>query len=629
MQQHLKDNLFHGVHKHIRDSIWYLYSNARTTYSQLMIAAYKVESKNEAQDKVRARSAVITEPAEGTTELGNQIAKLMAALTIAGPGNSPGSAPNSPNHRGHERGQIDRNTPGHPNSHNGQTGLGQTTSAHSVSASHGTGTTSQSQGNTQGSKDSHGSTSNRKDNSSLQCFRCQGWGHMAQECATLARALNQSRGKQGNAAQPPNQHQLQQPTVGPKHSFPDPKPKLTILQVAQKKGWPEVIPVPFLNPDSIPHLVGCSNKAPVIVDGQDMTALIDLSAQVSSVSSQFCEGIALQIQPLVQLLELEGMGSAAIPYLAFIEVNLQIPGITNYNEDVLLLVIPTMTCSKMVPVIVGSKIIDRALGLMTKGDLAKATTIWRQAHFGAVMSGSLQLTHKSSDKTGMEEEVGHSSQSGDPVEVRKFCLNDFRGPVCTTWKVTIPPFSTVSVHANFSVKGHCMWVHVLMELMSGLRLPAMVVLTVTYGELHLGSSRVPIFLDNLSTHTMEIPAKAVVGQVACQPSPTGSPPNQDFWIVKPQEGWILETLDLQGLQEWPESEQKQARELLLKWDHLFVCSDLDLGKTALIKQNKGDRLDTLQRMLPMYTSPHEQQCEGPYPRYARYWFYPKVTQSMG
>ena len=58
------------------------------------------------------------------------------------------------------------------------------------------------------------------------------------------------------------------------------------------------------------------------------------------------------------------------------EVNLQIPGITNYNEDVLLLVIPTMTYSEMVPVMVSSKIIDRALSIMTKEELAKATMMW-------------------------------------------------------------------------------------------------------------------------------------------------------------------------------------------------------------------------------------------------------------
>ena len=54
-------------------------------YSQLMVAAHKVESKNEeAQDKVLARSAMTTKPVEGASELGNEIARLMAALTRAG-----------------------------------------------------------------------------------------------------------------------------------------------------------------------------------------------------------------------------------------------------------------------------------------------------------------------------------------------------------------------------------------------------------------------------------------------------------------------------------------------------------------------------------------------------------------
>ena len=44
---HLKDCLFHGVQKHIRDSIWYLYNNPMTTYSELMVAACKAESKTE------------------------------------------------------------------------------------------------------------------------------------------------------------------------------------------------------------------------------------------------------------------------------------------------------------------------------------------------------------------------------------------------------------------------------------------------------------------------------------------------------------------------------------------------------------------------------------------------------
>ena len=177
------------------------------------------------------------------------------------------------------------------------------------------------------------------------------------------------------------------PAPGPQHSLPDPKPNPTILTVAQKKGQPEVAPVPFLNPDPIAHLVGHSNKAPVIVDGQGMTALIDSGAWVSSISSKFCRDLVLQNQPLCWLLELEGTGGSAIPYLGFTEVNLQIPGIKNYNENVLLLVIPTKAYSEMDQVMVGSKIIDRAMSLMTKGELAEVTTSWRQAHFEAVMSG--------------------------------------------------------------------------------------------------------------------------------------------------------------------------------------------------------------------------------------------------
>ena len=118
------------------------------------------------------------------------------------------------------------------------------------------------------------------------------------------------------------------------------------------------------------------------------------------------------------------------------------------------------------------------------------------------------------------------------------------------------------------------------------QLPVAVVPTATCGELHPGSSRVPVSLHNLSTHAVEVPTKAMVGQVV--------PANQVPLVFHPtrtaketnnqaSKGWVLEALDLKSLTEWSESEQKQARELLLKWEHLFVQSGLDLGKTGLIK----------------------------------------------
>ena len=98
---------------------------------------------------------------------------------------------------------------------------------------------------------------------------------------------------------------------------------------------------------------------------------------------------------------------------------------------------------------VGSKIIDKALSCMTVGELAKATVTWQQAHFGAVMSGSLQLSRSSSEKLALQKLSGES----DPVEVQKHQLDGVKGAVCTTQKVTIPPFQTMTVKGNAGVKG--------------------------------------------------------------------------------------------------------------------------------------------------------------------------------
>ena len=83
--------------------------------------------------------------------------------------------------------------------------------------------------------------------------------------------------------------------------------------------------VPFLNSDLIAHLMGLSNKAPVIVDGKLVTTLIDSGAQVSSESSGFCGQMVLRVHPLNRLLELEGTGGSAIPHTRYVEIYLQIP----------------------------------------------------------------------------------------------------------------------------------------------------------------------------------------------------------------------------------------------------------------------------------------------------------------
>ena len=111
-------------------------------------------------------------------------------------------------------------------------------------------------------------------------------------------------------------------------------------------------------------------------------------------------------------------------------------GIKVYNEDILLLVIPAMTYSEKVLVVVESKIIDQVMGMIMKGELMRATVTWKQDHFGAVMSGLPQLPHTDSKGNG---EVGMevtSSPGSDTTTSREFCLDDVQGPVNITWRHT-------------------------------------------------------------------------------------------------------------------------------------------------------------------------------------------------
>ena len=146
-----------GSKSMLRDSVRYLYSNPQTTYSKLVATARRAESKME-ETKVKVRSAATTEVPSSSKELGDQIARLMATLTRAEQGSCPASAPSSPRHRGHGRGWTDRNTSVHPNSNNGWTGLGQTTSTHSSSVTNRAGVESPHKGNQNVQNDVWGGT---------------------------------------------------------------------------------------------------------------------------------------------------------------------------------------------------------------------------------------------------------------------------------------------------------------------------------------------------------------------------------------------------------------------------------------------------------------------------------------
>ena len=159
----------------------------------------------------------------------------------------------------------------------------------------------------------------------------------------------------------------------------------------------------------------------------------------------------------------------------------------------------------------GSKIIGRAMGMMTKGELVRATVTWRQAHFGADMSGLLQLPCITSKEDGEVGKEVTPSPSSNPAASRRFSLDDIWGLVHTT---QTPPFGTVSIHSHTGVQDTACGSMCLPNLHKAPNCLHLWFQLLPMGSYTWGPLEYQSVSETLSAHSIEVPAKAIFGQVA-------------------------------------------------------------------------------------------------------------------
>ena len=121
----------------------------------------------------------------------------------------------------------------------------------------------------------------------------------------------------------------------------------------------------FQNPDPLYQLIGEANKSQIKLEGVNLKALIDSGAQVSSILGPIAEMLGLKIQNLQTLLGLEGANGGNVPYTGFVELHLEIPEVSKFKQDVLMLVMPSTNYNQMVPVTIGTLHTDMILELAT------------------------------------------------------------------------------------------------------------------------------------------------------------------------------------------------------------------------------------------------------------------------
>ena len=176
----------------------------------------------------------------------------------------------------------------------------------------------------------------------------------------------------------------------------------------------------YYNPNPWVWILGRPNESEIEIDEKISKALIDSSAMILMMSKGYCDEHKYEIQPLDQLVPIEGSGGADVPYLGYVEVRMQILRISSFEQDLLMLVSHTTThYHKRVPLQVGSCIIDPVANSIKEDKLKSSSQSWKLAYVSTVLSKSSHVSDQ------------------------EFDLDQEKGKVVITEKVIIPAFQMV------------------------------------------------------------------------------------------------------------------------------------------------------------------------------------------
>ena len=243
----------------------------------------------------------------------------------------------------------------------------------------------------------------------------------------------------------------------------------------------------YHNPDPLVRLIGEANEAPAIVEGIPITSLVDSGACMSAMVKSFAKELQLEIKPLKTILNIEGTGGGVVPYHRYVECRLQLPQIKKFDVDVLMLVIDDSAYGMRVPIQIGTLHIDMALELATEAEMKKLSHKWDQAKMAtALRMNSIVVS-----------------------EEQKFKLDDVRGSVHTTQKITLGPFEsrTLSGILKGPVKNGAYHkrVNVSVEPMEAHKEGENQYCAVPgYTFLKPGSDRIKVMIKNLTTRTIKV-----------------------------------------------------------------------------------------------------------------------------
>ena len=150
-----------------------------------------------------------------------------------------------------------------------------------------------------------------------------------------------------------------------------------------------------MNPDPLCRLIGEPNETQVKLEGQKFNALVDSGSMVSQITVSLAKALKLDIKQLQTLIPMEGAGGVNVPYLGYVEANLDIPEVEAFDEDCLFLVVSDHTYGRRVPITIGTLHIDLIIEKATKEELGKISIAWGRGQlFRQIQARQVQLTNQ-------------------------------------------------------------------------------------------------------------------------------------------------------------------------------------------------------------------------------------------
>ena len=242
----------------------------------------------------------------------------------------------------------------------------------------------------------------------------------------------------------------------------------------------------YHNPDPIARLIGIRNESLMIVEEDEYPGLLDSGAQMSTITISQAKNMGLKIQSLENMLDIEGGGGIAIPYIGYVEVQLQIPEIKTYKENALMMIMNGSRYGEKVPFAIDTIHIHAALKKMTEEEWKNMTQSWQSVALPAYASKAL----------GMED----------------FSLDYVVGVVKVHKTTIVPPLSTTFVKGRSSVKGHYKRVNVATEHSN--KITNKNIATVrSYSFIKPSSNKVVVGVRNPTSKQIVLKAGTIIGKI--------------------------------------------------------------------------------------------------------------------